>query len=64
MTARFDPDSVAEFIGIRTAFVKLIRARFDSAAKKTANEGDKLRERPDYLRRHWGEVLRTLYAAQ
>jgi hypothetical protein len=46
------------------AFVKLIRARFDSAAKKTANEGDKLRERPDYLRRHWGEVLRTLYAAQ
>ncbi len=46
------------------AFVKLVRARFDSAAKNTAKENGKLRERPDYLRRRWGEVLRTLYAAQ
>ncbi len=46
------------------AFVKLVRARFDSAAKKTAKENGKLRERPDYLRRRWGEVLRTLYATQ
>ncbi len=46
------------------AFVKLVRARFDSAAKNTAKENGKLRERPDYIRRRWGEVLRTLYAAQ
>ncbi len=46
------------------AFVNSVRARFDSAAKKTAKENGKLRERPDYLRRRWGEVLRTLYAAQ
>jgi len=46
------------------AFVKLVRARFDAAAQKTGKEDDKLRERPDYLRRRWGEVLRTLYAAQ
>jgi hypothetical protein len=46
------------------AFVKLVRARFDAAAQKTAKKDDKLRERPDYLRRRWGEVLRTLYAAQ
>jgi hypothetical protein len=46
------------------AFVTLVRARFDSAAKKTTKEDDKLREHPDYLRRRWGEILRTLYAAQ
>jgi hypothetical protein len=46
------------------AFVKLVRARFDAAAQKTAKKDGKLRERPDYLRRRWGEVLRTLYAAQ
>jgi hypothetical protein len=46
------------------AFVDLVRERFDAAAKKTAKENDKLRERPDYRRRRWGEVLRTLYAAQ
>jgi len=46
------------------AFVKEVRARFDTAAQKTANKDDKLRESPDYIRRHWGEVLRTLYAAQ
>ena len=46
------------------AFVKLVRARFDAAAEKSAMKDDKLRERPDYIRRRWGEVLRTLYAAQ
>jgi len=46
------------------AFVKLVRARFDAASKKTARKDDKLREGPDYLLRRWGEVLRTLYAAQ
>jgi uncharacterized Zn finger protein len=46
------------------AFVKRVRARFDTAAQKTAKKDDKPREHPDYLRRHWGEVLRTLYAAQ
>lgn len=46
------------------AFVKLVRARFNSSAPKTAEKGGKPRERPEYLRRHWGEVLRTLYSAQ
>jgi hypothetical protein len=46
------------------AFVKQVRPRFDAAAKKTVEEDDKLRERPDYIRRRWGEVLRTLYAGQ
>lgn len=46
------------------AFVKLVRGRFDSAAKKTAAKDDKLGESPDYIRRHWGEILRPLYAAQ
>jgi hypothetical protein len=46
------------------AFAKLVRTRFDAATQKTVKESDKLRERPEYLRRHWGEVLRTLYAAQ
>lgn len=46
------------------AFVKQVRARFDAAAKRTAKEDGKRRERPDDIRRRWGEVLRTLYAAQ
>jgi hypothetical protein len=47
------------------AFVNQIRERFDAAGKKkTTQEDEELRERPEYLRRRWGEVLRTLYAAQ
>jgi hypothetical protein len=46
------------------AFVKQVRARFDAAAKQTTKKDDKLFEHPDYDRRRWGEVLRTLYAAQ
>lgn len=46
------------------AFVKLVRERFDAATENSAKRDDKLRERPDYIRRRWGEVLRTLYAAQ
>ena len=46
------------------AFANVVRARFDTAAKKTTKDGDTLRECPDYLRRRWGEALRTLYAAQ
>ncbi len=46
------------------AFVRLVRARVDAAAQKTANKDDRPRERPDYIRRRWGEALRTLYAAQ
>ena len=33
-------------------------------AKRTAKADGKHREGPDYIRRRWGEVLRTLYAAQ
>jgi uncharacterized Zn finger protein len=46
------------------AFVKRVRTRFDSAAQKTAEKDGKPLARPEYLRRHWGKVLRTLYAAQ
>lgn len=46
------------------AFENLVRERFDTAAKKTAREDEKVRERPDYLRRRWSEVLRTVYVAQ
>jgi hypothetical protein len=46
------------------AFVKRIRARFDSAAKATAKTDGSFRDRPEYIRRRWGEVLRTLYVAQ
>jgi tetratricopeptide (TPR) repeat protein len=46
------------------AFVKQVRERFDAAARQTARNDDRLRDHPDYLRRRWGEVLRTLYKAQ
>jgi tetratricopeptide (TPR) repeat protein len=46
------------------AFEKQIRARFDAAASaKPAPEGA-FRDRTEYLRRRWGEVLRTLYLEQ
>jgi hypothetical protein len=62
---RLEVDAVKVFNKANlAAFVKLVRARFDAAAQKTAKKDGKLRERPDYLRRRWGEVLRTLYAAQ
>ena len=46
------------------AFVKQVRARFDGAAAATAADGGTVGNRPDYLRRRWGEALRTLYVAQ
>ena len=46
------------------AFVTQIRARFDDAAKATPKTDGTLKDRPEHIRRHWGEVLRTLYAAQ
>ena len=62
---RLEMDAVKVFNKANlAAFVNLVRARFDATAKRTAKEDDKLRERPDYLRRRWGEVLRTLYATQ
>jgi len=62
---RLEMDAVKVFNKANlAAFLTLVRARFDAAAQKTAKEEEKLRERPDYLRRRWGEVLRTLYAAQ
>jgi len=46
------------------AFEKQIRARFDAAATaKPASDGS-FRDRPEHVRRRWGEVLRTLYLAQ
>ncbi|MDT8319273.1 MAG: hypothetical protein RQ826_01965 [Xanthomonadales bacterium] len=47
-----------------SAFVKRVRARFDAAAQKSVKEDDTFWERPDYLCRQWGEILRTLYAAR
>jgi hypothetical protein len=46
------------------AFVKLVRARFDAAVKKSERKDDKHRESSDYLRRRRGEVPRTLDEAQ
>jgi hypothetical protein len=43
------------------AFVKQVRARFDGAAATTAAGAGTVGNRPDYLRRRWGEALRTLY---
>lgn len=46
------------------AFVKHVRARFDSAGRLIPNSGSPEKETPEVIRRHWGEVLRSLYAAQ
>ncbi len=46
------------------AFVTQVRARFAAAAKACPKADATVRDNPDYLRRRWGEVLRTLHAAQ
>jgi len=46
------------------AFVNKIRTRFDAAAKTTPKSEGSFKDRPDYVRRHFGEILRSLYAAQ
>ena len=46
------------------AFVKQVRARFDGAAETTTAGAGTVGNRPDYLRRRWGEALRALYVAQ
>lgn len=45
------------------AFVTAVRARFDAAAGAPATSEGPIKDRSAYLRRHWGEVLRTLHAA-
>jgi len=44
------------------AFVRQVRGRLDGAANATADGSSK--DRPEYIRRRWGEALRTLYLAQ
>ncbi len=46
------------------AFEKQIRARFDAAAETAPKADGSFKDRPDYVRRHCGEILRSLYAAQ
>jgi len=46
------------------AFVTQVRAKFASAATAGPKAGGTFSDNPDYLRRRWGEVLRTLHAAQ
>ena len=46
------------------AFVKQIRARFAGAEKTAPKSDGSFSDRPEYLRRRWGGVLRTLYVAQ
>ena len=47
------------------AFVKHVRARFDSAGRLgPSGGGPEKGGSPDTIRRRWGEVLRSLYAAQ
>jgi hypothetical protein len=45
------------------AFEKRITARFEAAATAKPTPGKSL-DQPEYLRRRWSEVLRTLYLAQ
>jgi hypothetical protein len=46
------------------AFVKRVRGRFDNAAKTKPAEDSSPKDNPEYLRKRWGEALRTLYIAQ
>ncbi|MDO8540701.1 MAG: hypothetical protein Q7S40_09725 [Opitutaceae bacterium] len=46
------------------AFVALVRARFAAAAKADPKVDGTSKDGADYTRRRWGEVLRTLHAAQ
>jgi hypothetical protein len=46
------------------ALATQVRARFDDAAKAPPKTDGTFKDRPDYVRRRWGEVLRTLYAAR
>lgn len=50
--------------GNLAALVTQIRARFDAAAQAGPMAGGSRGNRPDYLRRRWGEALRTLYSAR
>ena len=46
------------------ASVKQVRARLDGAAKTTAAGDGAVGNRLEYVRRRWGDALRTLYIAQ
>ena len=46
------------------AFEKQSRARFDAAVRAKPAPDGSIRDRPEYVSRRWGEVLRTLYLAQ
>ncbi|MCC6130890.1 MAG: hypothetical protein IT186_13280 [Acidobacteria bacterium] len=46
------------------AFVKVVRARFDAAGESVQEPGRSRKDSPDYIRRHFGEILRCLYAAR
>ncbi|MFH1982404.1 MAG: DUF6880 family protein [Pseudomonadota bacterium] len=46
------------------AFVKLARVKFDAAAVASPKTGASYNDQPEYIRRRWGDALRTLYAAQ
>jgi hypothetical protein len=47
-----------------TAFVNQIRARYDGAAKAAPQTDGPFKDRPENIRRQWGEALRTLYIVQ
>ena len=46
------------------AFMRLARAKFDAAATTRSKTGGSHTDRPEYVRRRWGDALRTLYATQ
>ena len=46
------------------AFVTQVRARFDVAANAARKTDGTHKDRPDYVRRRDGEILRTVYAVQ
>ena len=47
-----------------SAFEKQVRARFEAAVAAEPADGEPSGERPEYLRHHWGEVLRAIYLKQ
>jgi len=46
------------------AFAKLVRAHFEGAARTKPTADGSFKDRPEYIRRRWGEALPMLYLAQ
>ena len=58
-----DAAKAFEKVGL-AAFERQIQARFEAAATAKPAPGKALGHEPEYLLRHWSELLRTVYLAQ